>query len=385
SGWLTTGPRVQRFEQAVKDYVGCRHAIALNSCTGALHLSLAALGVGPGDEVITSPVTWPSTANVIVWLGAKPVFIDIEPDTLNIDPSHIEEKITSRTKAIIPVHMAGLPCNLEAIHRIASSHGIPVVEDAAHAIGATYQGKNIGTLSPLTCFSFYPIKNITTIEGGLVATEDDEMADHIRRLSLHGISKDAWKRYSATASPHWEVLEPGYKYNMTDVQAAIGIHQIKKLDRFLEIRRQYAAIYREALQDVEEISLPTAGNEQVSNHAWHLFIVRLALDKVSITRDELLDALKRENVGTGIHFRSLHLQHYYRNTYSYQPKDFPHAARISDQIISIPLYPKMEEKDVMGVVRSLKKLLRYYAKMRQIKVPRMEMVMDSYSVPVAGD
>lgn len=385
SGWLTTGPRVQRFEEAAKEYQGCRHAIALNSCTGALHLSLAALGIGPGDEVITSPVTWPSTANVIVLLGAKPVFVDICSDTLNIDPARIEERINSRTKAIIPVHMAGLPCHLEAIQRVASAHGIPVVEDAAHAIGALYKGRKIGTISPLTCFSFYPIKNMTTIEGGLVTTENDELAERIRRLSMHGISKDAWKRYTAAGSPHSEVIEPGYKYNMTDIQAAVGIHQLKKLESFLEIRRQYAAAYRSALQDVEEILLPADSNESATRHAWHLFIVQLQLDKLSITRDELVDALKRENVGTGIHFRSLHLQHYYRETCGYRPHDFPNAAWISDRILSLPLYPKMEEKDIVQVARALKKLVHYYSKVKRVQVPQLEVVPNGQPVSAAAD
>lgn len=385
SGWLTTGPRVERFEAGVKDYVGCRHAIALNSCTGALHLSLAALGVGPGDEVITSPVTWPSTANVIVLLGAKPVFVDIDPATLNLDSSQIQETVTARTKAIVPVHMAGLPCNLDAIKQIASAHGLPVVEDAAHAIGAVYKGRKVGTISPLTCFSFYPIKNMTTIEGGLVATESDELAERVRRLSLHGISKDAWKRYSASGSPHWEVIEPGYKYNMTDVQAAVGIHQLKKLESFLEVRRQYAASYRATLQDVEEISLPAESDDLETRHAWHLFIVQLRLDRLSITRDELLEALKRENVGTGIHFRSLHLQHYYRQTYGYQPQDFPHAAWVSERLFSLPLYPKMDEKEIAGVVRAVKKLLHYYSKVRTVQVPSVELAFNSYPVPAPAD
>lgn len=375
SGWLTTGPRVQRFEEAVKEYEGSRNAIALNSCTGALHLSLAALGIGPGDEVITSPVTWPSTANVALLLGAKPIFVDICPDTFNIDHTKIEERITSCTKAIIPVHMAGLPCDLDAIYQTASAHGIPVVEDAAHAIGAVYRGRKIGTISLLTCFSFYPIKNMTTIEGGLVTTENDELAERIRRLSMHGITKDAWKRYSATGSHHWEVIEPGYKYNMTDIQAAVGIPQIKKLESFLATRRQYAAAYREALDDVDEILLPANGEEPSTRHAWHLFIVRLQLDKLSISRDELVEALKKENVGTGIHFRSLHVQRYYRETFGYRPQDFPNAAWTSERILSLPLYPKMEEKDVAQVVRALKKLLHYYSRTKRFQVPRLEEVV----------
>jgi len=364
SGWLTTGPRTQKFEEMAKEYLGCRHAVALNSCTGALHLTLAALGIGPGDEVITTPVTWPATANVIVHLGAKPVFVDVERETLNIDPDLIEEKITERTKAIVPVHMAGRPCDMDRICAIAERHGLHVVEDAAHAIGAAYKGRRIGTITKAACFSFYPIKNITTIEGGLVATDDGELAEKIRILSLHGITKDAWKRYAASGTHHWEVVVPGYKYNMTDVQAALGIHQLPKLESFIRKRAAMADFYNQGLAELEDL-VATPKDHPDIRHAWHLYIIVLNTDKLSVTRDAFMTALKAENVGTGIHFRSLHMQGYYRETFGFRPEDFPNAAYLTDRIVSLPLYPKMTEEQTEGVVRATLKLLRYYAGMRE--------------------
>jgi dTDP-4-amino-4,6-dideoxygalactose transaminase/nucleoside-diphosphate-sugar epimerase len=360
SGWLTTGPRTQKFEGIARDYLGCAHAVAVNSCTGALHITLAALGVGPGDEVITTPITWPATANVIVHLGAKPVFVDVKRDTLNIDPDLIEERITDRTKAIVPVHMAGHPCDMDRIGEIAGKHGLEVVEDAAHAIGAAYKGRRIGTISKAACFSFYPIKNMTTIEGGLIATDDGELAEKIRILSLHGITKDAWKRYSASGSQHWEVVVPGYKYNMTDVQAALGIHQLPKLERFIKRRAAMADFYTRGLEEMSGVvDLPPDGPE--IRHAWHLYVIALNTDALSVDRDAFMTGLKAENVATGIHFRSLHMQGYYRETYKFKPNDLPNAAYLTDRIISLPMYPKMNEEEMEGVLRATSKLLRYYS------------------------
>ncbi len=360
SGWLTTGPRTQRFEGIARDYLGCNHAVAVNSCTGALHITLAALGIGPGDEVITSPITWPATANVIVHLGAKPVFVDVQKDTLNIDPDLIEEKITESTKAIVPVHMAGHPCDMDRIGAIAEKHGLEVVEDAAHAIGAAYKGRRIGTISKAACFSFYPIKNITTIEGGLIATGDGELAEKIRILSLHGITKDAWKRYSSSGSQHWEVVVPGYKYNMTDVQAALGIHQLPRLDGFIKKRATMADFYSQGLAEYKD-AVETPVDSADIRHAWHLFIIKLNTDVLSVGRDAFMTGLKAENVGTGIHFRSLHMQGYYRETFGFKSEDFPVAAYLTDRIISLPMYPKMSEEDMEGVLRATSKLLRYYS------------------------
>jgi dTDP-4-amino-4,6-dideoxygalactose transaminase len=360
SGWITTGPRTQRFERMLAEYTGARHAIAVNSCTAALHLSLAALGVGPGDEVITTAITFPATANVVIHQGAKPVLVDVDPTTLNIDPAAVEAAITPRTKAIIPVHMAGHPAEMDAIWAIAARHGIAVIEDAAHAIGAEYRGARVGNLqgSLAACFSFYPIKNMTTIEGGAVLTNDDAFAERVRLLALHGISKDAWKRYSSEGTQHWECLLPGYKYNMTDVQAALGLHQIKRLDGFLQVRERYARIYQEAFADLPELELLRV--DAHVRHAWHLFIVLLRTDRLAITRDEFIEALRRENIGTGIHFRSLHIQPFYREALGLQPEDLPHAAAVSDRLLSLPLYPRMSERDVLDVVAAVRKVVRAY-------------------------
>ena len=357
SGWITTGPKVQRLEEQFRDYLGVKHAIAVSSCTAALHLALAALSVGPGDEVITSPITWPATANVVIHLGAKPVFVDVERDTLNLDPSVLEASITPRTRVIMPVHMAGQACNLDAIHAIAARHEIVVVEDAAHAIGATYRCQKIGTISPLTCFSFYPTKNMTTIEGGLVTTEDDDLADKIRVLSFAGLSRDAWKRYSKGGSQHSQLLYPGFKYNMTDIQAALGLHQIGKLDGFIDLREAHVRRYRELLADTPGIMW--LADRPWGRHARHLFEILVEPDALTIDRDEFLAALRADNIGTGIHFISLHLQPYYR-ALGYVPSSLPEAAWVSDRIISLPLYPGMTAQEVEGVAGAVRRIAMYY-------------------------
>jgi len=290
-------------------------------------------------------------------LGAKPVFVDVERDTLNLDPKLLEERITPRTRAIIPVHMAGQACDLDAIHAIAERHGIAVVEDAAHAIGATYRGRKIGTISPLTCFSFYPTKNMTTIEGGLVTTEDDDLAEKIRVLSFAGISRDAWKRYSNAGSQHWQFLYPGYKYNMTDIQAAVGLHQIGKLDGFIEQRDAHVRRYREMLSDTPGVSW--LADRPWGRHARHLFEILVEPEALTIDRDEFLAALKAENIGTGIHFISLHLQPYFQSL-GYTPSSFPQADWVSQRIISLPLYPGMTVQDVEDVAGAVDRIARYY-------------------------
>ena len=358
SGWVTTGPRTARFEKDLREYTRAEEVVAVNSCTAALHLSLCALDLQPGDEVITSPVTWPSTANVIVHTGATPVFADIERDTFNLDAQRLEEKITAKTKAIIPVHMAGQPVDLDKVHEIANRHGVEVIEDAAHALGAEYRGKRIGSISRFTCFSFYPIKNMTTGEGGAIALTRKEDAERIRQLALHGITKDAWKRYEESGSIHWECVEPGFKYNMPDLCAALGIHQLRRLDDFIDTRRRYARLYRQAFIDTPELIVPQSVDDV--RHAHHLFIVMIRPEMLTIDRDTFVQALKAENIGTGIHFRGLHLQPYYRERFGFQPDDFPNATFTSERIVSLPLYPGMQEKDVLLVANSVKKLAKYY-------------------------
>ena len=360
SGWMTVGPKTHMFEETFREYVGCRYAVAVNSCTSALHLALAGLGIGFGDEVITTPVTFVATANVIIHTGAKPVFADIDPHTLNIDPAEVRKKITEKTRAIIPVHMAGQPCDMDSIWAIAEDHGLHVIEDAAHAIGAEYKGRKVGAGSKAVCFSFYPNKNMTTSEGGMLTTGDEALADKVRVMSLHGMSKGAWQRFAPEGDVHWDVLYPGYKYNMNDVQASLGLHQLKKVDEFNSIRNVYAGIYDKAFEGCAELSLPSVING--IKHAHHLYIIMLELDRLKLSRDEFIKALRAENIGTGVHFRSLHLQTYYRETYNYKPDDFPAANEISQKIISLPLYPRMVEDDLYGVIEGVKKISAYYRK-----------------------
>lgn len=361
TGWLTSGPKIGAFEKAFCEETGAAHAVAVTSCTAALHLSLVDIGVQPGDEVITSPITWASTGNTILNMHAKPVFADIDPETLNISPAAIEAKLSERTKAIMPVHLAGQPADLDAIHAIAARHGIPVVEDAAHALGAAWGERPIGTVSPYTCFSMYAIKNITTMEGGMVTLADPERAAHLRFLASNGMSTTAWERYgrSAVAAPA-EVVEPGYKYLLGNVAAAMGLEQLKKFARFKAARRRLANIYQHALEDVEEITRPVS--RPGLDHAWHLYIIRLRLDLLNRTRDEIAHDLRRENIGTGIHFFGLHLHRYYREQLGMQPGDFPEATKASHDILSLPLFPDMTDRQVHETVTALKKVLRHARK-----------------------
>lgn len=360
SGWMTTGPKTKKFEQMLAEYAGAKHAIAVNSCTAALHIAVAAAGIKKGDEVITSAVTFPATANVVIHQGAKPVLVDVDPTTLNLDPAAVERAITPRTKAIIPVHIAGQTPDMDAIFEIAKRHNLVVIEDAAHAIGTEYKGQRVGNLngSLAACYSFYPIKNMTTIEGGAVLTNDDDFAELCRLYALHGISKDAWKRYSNAGYQHWDTLLPGFKYNMTDISAGIGLHQMGRLEGFLQVRERYANLYRDAFAELPELEI--LRREDNGRHAWHLFVILLNLDKLSITRDEFMEALRLEGIGTGIHFRSLHIQPFYAKKYKLEREDLPNAAAVSDRLLSLPLYPKMTEQDVLDVIEAVTKIVAHY-------------------------
>ena len=356
SGWITTGPKVIRFEEDFKNYIGCSHAVAVNSGTAGLHISLMATEISDGDEVITTPMTFAATVNTIVIQRAKPVFADINPETLNINPDFIDEKITPRTKAIIPVHFAGQSCDLDRISSIAKKHNLLVIEDAAHAVGSEYKGVKIGKTGTLAVFSFHPIKNITTGEGGIITTESADLAEKLRLLRFHGISKEAWKRYSAKGSPHYEILLPGLKYNMLDIQAAIGIHQLRKLDGFIEKRENFAKRYDNILKEIPEIITPGRVTYDC-RHAWHLYIIKLRLEALRITRDEFIEELKKENIGTGIHFTAIHLHPFYANKFGFKRGDFPNAEYASDRIISLPLYPKMKDEDIDYVIEAIKKIV----------------------------
>src|SRR5262245_16809798 len=312
SGWLTTGPKVKQFEEEFAEYIGCRHAVAVNSGTAALHLALEAMGIREGDEVIVPTMTFAATAEVVMYLHAWPVLVDCQRDTLNLDPEQLEKVVSPKTKAIIPVHFGGHPCDMAKILEIARHHNLAVIEDAAHTLPARYAGKMIGTIGDITCFSFYATKTITTGEGGMATTENPEWAERMRVMSLHGISKDAWKRYTAAGSWYYEILSPGYKYNLTDVAAAIGIQQLKKCDRFWKQRQYYAELYRQGFSDVPEITVPPILKREGYQHAWHLYVIQLELERLCIDRREFIELLKEQRIGTSVHFIPLHLHPYYR-------------------------------------------------------------------------
>ncbi|MSP11773.1 MAG: DegT/DnrJ/EryC1/StrS aminotransferase family protein [Chloroflexi bacterium] len=354
SGWLGTGPKVKRFEAAFKAYIGSEHAIAVNSCTAGLHLALDVLGIGPGDEVITTPITFAATANVIVHTGATPIFADIDRQTQNIDPHQVERAITSRTRAIIPVHMAGRPCDMDALMDIARRYHLSVIEDAAHATESWYKGRKIGTIGDITVFSFYVTKNICTGEGGMITTNRADWAEEMRLKSLHGISKDAWKRYSSADFQPYETEFPGYKYNMMDIQAALGIHQLARVTENLKIREHYWDIYNQELAGIPGIIRPNGLVETGSLHARHLYTLLLDTAQLSYTRHEFIQRLHERNIGTGIHFTALHLHKYYRERFNHRPGDFPDAEWVGERTVSLPLSPKLAIADLYDVVEAVR-------------------------------
>jgi len=359
SGWVTTGPKVKRFEADFSAYAGASHALGVNSCTAGLHTALAALGIGRGDEVIVPTLTFCATANVVVHLGATPVLVDIGSD-FQIDPLAIEKSISRDTRAIMPVHYAGQACDLDAIYEIAAAHKLAVIEDAAHAVGATYHGKQIGSdrlasaypdLRRATAFSFYANKNMTTGEGGMITTAAEELAAEMRVLSLHGMSKDAWKRYADSGSWFYEVVSAGYKNNMTDIAAALGIHQLRRLDGFIHARQQYARMYTEAFASLDTLETPIAHADR--NHVYHLYAIRLNLERLKIDRAEFISQLKKLKIGASVHFIPVHLHPFYRDHFGYRHGDLPRAEAIYDSILSLPLYPSMSAQDVNDVIEAV--------------------------------
>ncbi len=354
SGWLTTGPKVKRFEAQFAERIGVKHAIAVGSATAALELALEAIGISPGDEVLVPTMTFASTAEVVVHLGAKPVLLDCRPDTLNLDPDRIESRITPRTKAIVPVHYGGQPCEMDRIVAVAEAHRLSLIEDAAHALPARYGDRVIGTIGDATCFSFYATKTITTGEGGMIATDDDALAERVRIMTLHGISKDAWKRFSAEGSWYYEILGPGYKFNMTDVAASLGIHQLGRCEHFWKVRQRYAGMYDEGLSDVPEVTTPAV--ELNVQHAWHLYVIQLELDRLEIDRSEFIRQLAAAGIGTSVHYMPLHMHPYYRETFGYQPDDLPVARAVYERIVSLPIYPRMSEEDVGYVIDNVRRI-----------------------------
>ena len=354
SGWIGTGPRVNEFENAFCDYIGSKYAIALNSCTAALHLSMLISDVSIGDEVITTPMTFAATANAILHAGAKPIFVDVEKDSMNIDPSLIEKAISPKTKAILQVHFAGRPCNMDHIMEIAQKNNLLVIEDAAHAVEAKYKGKKIGNIGDMTCFSFYVTKNLVTGEGGMITTNNEEWSKKIKIRALHGMTSDARMRYANENYKHYQVIAPGFKYNMMDIQASLGIHQLKRLDKNFDRRKEIWNIYNKAF---ENLPVTTPSEEKDTVHGRHLYTLLLDLDNLKISRDEFLGEIVRENIGVGVHFISLHLQPYFKETFGLKKDDFPNSAFISERTVSIPFSAKLTEKDVQDVINAITKVL----------------------------
>jgi dTDP-4-amino-4,6-dideoxygalactose transaminase len=355
SGWVGTGPKVHRFEAMLSEYVDVPHARCLASCTAALTLSLIAVGIGPGDEVLVPAMTFVASANAVEHAGATPVLVDSEPGHGLIDLDAAEAAITPRTRALMPVHLAGRPVDMDRLRHIGDRHGLQVIEDAAHAIGAEWHGRRIGSFGNLTAFSFYATKNITTIEGGAIVTESARIAERVERLALHGLSAGAWQRFTDRGFRHYEAVEPGFKYNMTDVQAALGLTQLPQLDGWIERRRELWERYDELLDGLPLDTPPPPAPH--TRHARHLYQVRLSR-RAPLRRDELLQALHEQNIGTGVHYRGIHLHPYYRDRYRLAPSDFPVATRISEQTLSLPLGPALSEADQDDVVQALRRLLR---------------------------
>jgi len=359
SGWLTTGPKTQQFERDFAAYVGSSCCLGLGSATAGLFLGLKALGIGPGDEVITTPYTFAATVNVILHAGAKPVLVDVKQDDFNIDPELVERAINHRTRAVIPVHFAGHPCDMDRIGDMAEKRGLDVIEDAAHAIGAEYRGKRIGSLSRLTVFSLHAVKNVTTGEGGMAASDDVELMNRLRTLCLHGMDKDAWRRFAPGGRWKYDIVAPGYKCNLTDIQSAIGIHQLRRAEAMLARRREIVAIYRRGLGGLELLRLPPEPSG--GRHSWHLFPVVLDFSRLRIDRDGFIEQLADRKIIANVHYQPVHLFSYYR-TLGFKPGDFPVAERLSRGEVTLPLYTRMTDGDAEDVIGAVRDIVNTHAK-----------------------
>jgi dTDP-4-amino-4,6-dideoxygalactose transaminase len=355
SGWLGTGPKVARFENDFKKYKNAEHTVAVSSCTAALHLSMLAAGLRSGDEVITTPLTFCATVNAIIHAGAVPVLADVDPATMNIDPVEIRARLSDRTRAILPVHFAGRPCDMDSIRQIADEHDLKLIEDCAHAIETEYKGTKAGNFGHFGCFSFYVTKNVITGEGGMVVTRSEEDAARIKNLALHGMSKDAWTRFGDEGYKHYYAVECGFKYNMMDLQAAIGIHQLQRVESSWERRLQIWRRYNDALAGLS-IALPPEP-ETNTRHAFHLYTILIDAEQAGIARDAFLDAMTAENIGTGVHYLSISEHPYYRQTFGWKPEDYPHAMHIGRQTVSLPLSAKLSDDDVGDVIAAVHKII----------------------------
>lgn len=358
SNWITTGPRTRQFEQDFAAYLGVAEALGLNSCTAGLHVALAAAGIGPGDEVITTTFTFCATVNVIEHVGARPVLVDITPDTLNIDPARVEAAVSSRTRAVIPVHYGGQCCDMQSIVALSRDHDLTVIEDCAHALPATCDGHTAGTLGDFASFSFYATKTMTTAEGGMLVAREPDRLDQARIFSLHGMSRDAWKRFSATGSWYYEVVVPGFKYNMTDLSAALGLTQLRRLEEMQHKRELIAAVYNQAFQTVSALEIPSV--RPGMRHAWHLYPLRLHLEQLRIDRAQFIEELKHQNIGTSVHYIPIHLHPFYRDRYGYHPERFPVARHEYERLISLPIYSQMSLQDADDVAAAVMTLVERF-------------------------
>ena len=348
SGWITTGPRTRKFEEEFASYCGAKHAVAVNSCTAAMHLGLSAMNLQPGDEVITSPYTFAASAEVILYHGARPVFVDITPETFNIDPEQIEKSITEKTRVLLPVHIAGLPSAMDKIIELAEKYELKVLEDAAHATETMYHNRKVGSISNATAFSFYATKNLATGEGGMLTTNDDRIAERARILSLHGMSRDAWKRYHSGGSWQYEIVAQGYKYNMTDIQAALGLVQLSRLEEMGRKRKSIVDRFNKAFSELPQLMVPP--DSSLHRHAWHLYLLRIKPELMTIDRDRFIELLQESGISPSVHFIPLHLMPLYQKEWGYQAGDFPKAEAIFNSEITLPLYPDLAEDEVDFII-----------------------------------
>ncbi len=359
SDWITQGPKVAEFEKEFAKYVGARYAVAVNSGTAALHAACFAAQIEKGDEVITTPITFAASANCVIYQGGTPIFADIDENTLNIDPEKIKKKITPNTRVLIPVDFTGLPVNLEEILQIARKNNLIIIEDASHALGATYKGCKIGSISDMTIFSFHPVKHITTGEGGMITTNNKKYYERLKLFRTHGITKDKGRLLNYDGPWYYEMQELGYNYRLTDFQCALGLSQLKKIDRIIQRRREIVKRYNSELKDMQEIKIPEI-NPVDSNPAWHIYMIQLNLKRLKISRREIFEALQAENIGVNVHYIPVHLQPYYQKRFGYRRGDFPKAENYYSRAITLPIFPKMTEKDINDVVKAVKKVINYY-------------------------
>ncbi len=360
SNWITTGPKMKQFEEKFKNFKGSKYAIAVNSGTAALHISTSSINIIPGDEVITTPFTFVATANCVVYRGGIPIFSDIKRDTYNIDPDEIKKKITPKTKAIIPVHFAGQPCDMDEILEIARENDLYVIEDAAHAIDSEYKGKKIGNISDLTIFSFHPVKNITTAEGGMVTTNNDELSDKLLMFRTHGISRDAVKRFGKEGGFYYDMKYLGFRYNLSELHSALGIQQLEKLESFQKRRREIVNIYNKELKSFEEITIPYV--KENIKHSWHLYVIQLDLEKLKVDRDFIFKALREENIGVNVHYIPIHYHSYYQKKFGLKKGILPNVEWLFPRLLTIPLFPKMNDNDIYDVINALEKVIKYFRK-----------------------